>query len=91
MISAIEVIPVHGATAMTIKIEDIRAWIDGELDEPRACRVGQAVLFDEKLQRTANKLRASQLPYCKAYAQSPVPSVPSRLRVRIQTFKDSDF
>ena len=44
---------------MTVEIEDVRAWVDGELDEPEAGQVGRAVGFDKSLQQDAGKLRAS--------------------------------
>ena len=75
---------------MTVEIEDIRAWVDGELDEPRAGRVGKAVLSDETLQQTADKLRASVLPYREAYDLVPVADIPKSLLVRIQALQNPD-
>jgi len=66
---------------MRVEIEDLRAWVDNELDEPRAGQVGYAVMFDKSLKRDADKLRASQLPYREAYEQ--VPEVPESLRNKI--------
>ena len=72
---------------MTVEIEDVRAWVDGELDEPEAGQVGRAVGFDKSLQQDAGKLRASQLPYREAYAQESVPDVPESLRDKIQALQ----
>ena len=74
---------------MTVELEDIRAWVDGELKEPRASRINQAVLTDKKLQHTADKLRASQLPYREAFEQAPVPDVPESLRLKIDALQNS--
>jgi len=73
---------------MTVEVEDIRAWVDGELDELRATEVGNAVLSDQGLQRTADKLRASQLPYREAYEQVPVADVPESLQVSIEALRN---
>ena len=74
---------------MTVELEDIRAWVDGELKEPRASQINQAVLSDKKLQHTADKLRASQLPYREAFEQAPVPDVPESLRLKIDALQNS--
>ena len=73
---------------MRVEIEDVRAWVDNELDEPRAGQVRDAVLFDKSLKRDADKLRASQLPYREAYEQVSVPEVPESLRRKIQALQD---
>ena len=73
---------------MTVGLEDIRAWVDGELDEPRAGQVEKAILSDAGLQQTADKLRASQLPYREAYEQTPVPDMPDSLRVSIEALRN---
>ena len=74
---------------MMVQIEDIRAWVDGELDEPKASQVGQAVLADENLQQTADKLRASLLPYREAYERASVPDVPASLRASIEALQSA--
>ena len=73
---------------MTVEMEDIRAWVDGELNEQRASEIGSAVLASKSLQDTAAQLRASQLPYREAYEQVPVPDVPESLRLSIQQLND---
>ena len=72
---------------MTVEVEEIRAWVDGELDESRANEVANAVLADDKLQRLADALRASVLPYQQAYKQISVPEVPESLRESIATLQ----
>jgi len=74
---------------MTVDIEEMRAWVDGELDEPRAGQVGYAVQFDKILQRDADKLRASQLSYREAYDNVPAQEVPASLRLKIQTLQET--
>jgi len=73
---------------MTVELEDIRAWVDDELEEPRASQIKQAVLSDKKLQHAADKLRASQLPYREAFEQAPVPDVPESLRLKIDALQN---
>lgn len=73
---------------MKVKIEDIRAWVDGELDEPQATQVANAVFSDDRLQQSADKLYASQLPYREAYEQIPVPDVPDSLRIKIEALQN---
>jgi len=68
---------------MTVELTEIRAWVDGELDEPRASIVGNAVLTDETLRHTAVRMSASLLPYRQAYQQTLAPAVPSSLRARV--------
>jgi len=73
---------------MSVEVEEIRAWVDGELGELRAGEVASAVSSDEKLKRTADALRASALPYREAYEQSTVADVPESLRLKIDALKD---
>jgi len=54
---------------MTVEMEDVLAWIDNELEEPRAGQVKKAVMSDKNLQQIADRIRASQLPYSDAYEQ----------------------
>ena len=72
---------------MKVEIEDIRAWVDGELDEPQASQVRNAVLSDKRLKQTADKLQASQLPYREAYDKTPMPDVPESLRTKIEALR----
>ena len=72
---------------MKVEIEDIRAWVDGELDEPQAGQVRNAVLSDKRLKQTADKLQASQLPYREAYDKTPMPDVPESLRTKIEALR----
>ena len=72
---------------MTVKPEDIRARVDGELDAPQARRVDRAVLADITLQQTADKLRASQLPYREAYNEAPVPDIPDSLQASVKALR----
>jgi len=74
---------------MTVEIEDIRAWVDGELDKRQADRVANAVNSNKRLQQTAEKMRASRLPYTEAYRQTRVPEVPESLRLSIEALPDS--
>ena len=73
---------------MKVEIEDIRAWVDGELDEPQAGQVRNAVLSDKRLKQTADKLHASQLPYREAYEKMPMPDVPESLRAKIEALRN---
>ena len=75
---------------MTVEIEDILAWVDGELDESGARLIRNAVLFDESLLRTAEKLRLSRVLCREACEQSPVPDVPKSLRVKIKDLQNSE-
>ena len=72
---------------MKVEIEDIRAWVDGELDEPQASQAINAVLSDKRLKQTADKLQASQLPYREAYDKTPMPDVPERVRTKIEALR----
>ena len=72
---------------MKVEIEDIRAWVDGELDETQASQVRNAVLSDKRLKQTADKLQASQLPYREAYDKTPMPDVPESLRTKIEALR----
>ena len=72
---------------MKVEIEDIRAWVDGELDETQASQVRNAVLSDKRLKQTADKLQASQLPYREAYEKMPMPDVPESLRTKIEALR----
>lgn len=72
---------------MTVEIEELLAWVDDELAEPRASEVGQAVLSDQNLHQDAEKLRASQLPYREAFEQSSMPDVPQSLRDKLRELR----
>jgi len=58
---------------MKVEIEDVRAWVDGELDERQANAVANAVKGDTQLKKAADAVRTSQLPYREAFEQAPVP------------------
>ena len=75
--------------AMTVEIEEILAWVDGNLNEQRANEVESAVLADPQLQRTAEAMRASQLPYSDAYDKASMSEVPDSLRVKVAVLRDS--
>jgi len=72
---------------MTVEMEDVLAWIDNELEEPRAGQVKKAVMSDKNLQQIADKIRASQLPYSDAYEQAPLADVPESLSLKIQALQ----
>lgn len=69
---------------MRVEIEDVRAWVDGELDDHRASEVASAVSADKTLKHAATAMRASQLPYREVYDQTPVPDLPDGLRSKIE-------
>ena len=69
---------------MIVEVEDVRAWVDGELEEHRANEVAGAVQSDEKLQQAADAMRASQLPYREAFEYAPMPELPADLRGKIE-------
>ncbi len=73
---------------MKVEIEDIRAWVDGELDKHQADRVANAVASSERLQQTADKMCASRLPYSDAYEQTQTPDVPESLRLNIEALQN---
>lgn len=73
---------------MTVEVEDVRAWIDGELNDNRAREVERIVSSDEKLQRIASSMRASVLPYQEAYEQVPLPDIPDSLRDKIAALQN---
>ena len=72
---------------MMVEVEDVRAWVDGELDEHHASDVARAVESDQRLMQASVAMRASQLPYRDAYDQIPVPELPESLRGKIQACK----
>jgi len=74
---------------MTVEVEDVRAWIDGELSERRSREVSRFVSSDDNLKRIARAMRASRLPYQEAYEQWPVPDVPESLRGKIAALQSS--
>ena len=74
---------------MTVEIEDVRAWVDGELGELRSREVSRSVESDIELGRIANSMRASMLPYQKAYEQASLPAVPDSLRANIADLRES--
>lgn len=74
---------------MKVEIEELRAWVDGELDEHRANAVATAAKSDKQLQLAADAMRASQLPYLKAYENAPVPELPDALRNKIAALKNT--
>jgi len=73
---------------MRFEVEEVRAWVDGELSEPRAGEVANAVQADENLNQLAKTLRASILPYREAYEQVRVPDVPMSLRKKIEALQE---
>ena len=74
---------------MTVEVEDVRAWVDGELGELRSREVSRSVESDIELRRLANSMRASLLPYQEAYEQASLPSVPDSLREKIADLQKS--
>lgn len=72
---------------MMVEVEDVRAWVDGELDEHHASDVARAVVSDQRLTQASVAMRASQLPYRDAYDQIPVPELPESLRGKIQALQ----
>ena len=74
---------------MTVKVEDVRAWVDGELDENQASVVESAVSDNNELRLAADAMRASQLPYQEALDSTPIPKIPDTLRNNIAALKVS--
>lgn len=74
-------------TIMKIESEDIRAWVDGELNEFHAHEVANAVFADRKLRKIADSMRASILPYRQAYEHAAVAEVPESLRISVNALK----
>ena len=74
---------------MTVEIEDIRAWVDGELGELRSREVSRSVESDIELRSVANSMRASLLPYQEAYEQASLPALPDSLREKIADLQKS--
>jgi len=72
---------------MRVEVEDVRAWIDGELDDHRASEVASAVSSDATLKQAAAAMRASQLPYHEAYEEATVPDLPEGLRSKIEALQ----
>jgi len=75
-------------TILKVELEDIRAWVDGDLDEPRAHEVSVAVFADVKLGQVANSMRASILPYRQAYELAPFDGVPQSLQIGIKALQN---
>ena len=74
---------------MTVRVEDVRAWVDGELDAHQASVVESAVSDNNELQQAANAMRASQLSYQEAIDSIPLPKIPDTLRSNIAALKGS--
>jgi len=72
------------AESETIELEELRAWVDGELDASRATQVQQAVSNSAELTEMTASLRASQLPYPDAMETAPAPDVPVELQQKIE-------
>jgi len=75
-------------TIMKVSLEDIRAWVDGELDELHAYDVAVAVIADTELMQIADTMRASLLPYREAYEHAAVADIPQSLLINIETLKN---
>ena len=72
---------------MAVEIEDVRAWVDGELDAQQANTVANAVSKNADLRQAADAMRASQLPFGDAYSETPIPDVPDSLRRKIESLQ----
>jgi len=70
---------------MSIEIEELRAWIDGELGEQQAKNVAKVVENDTQLQQYVEQLRASQLPYKEAFELTNASDVPDELAEKIDS------
>ena len=75
---------------MKVEIEELRAWVDDELDAATASKVAALVEHDPQLQELADHMRQSQLPYREAFEQRPTPTVPTALRRQVESIRHTD-
>ena len=71
---------------MTISEATLLAYVDGELGPAEALEVENALADNAALQRQAEALRASRLPYRQAFEMQPLPEVPAELRERLDSW-----
>ena len=71
---------------MTIDEMTLLAYVDGELGPTETVAVEKALAIDEALQRQVQALRASRLPYRRAFEAQHLPSVPFELRERVDSW-----
>jgi len=74
---------------MNVKLEELREWIDGELDAERSDIIEAAVSNSAELQDLAESLQASRLPYQEAFDAAPFPDLPEGLRQNIDSMIES--
>jgi|GEM_PF-3707093 len=70
---------------MKVELEELRAWVDGELNTEHATNIAAAVESDPELQKLAASLRASQLPYLDAFERTGMPALPDELAAKIDS------
>ena len=64
-------------------LDELRAYVDGELQPQRRAEVEAAIAANAELAAQAQTLFASRLPYQSAFAQVPVQPVPKALQARV--------
>ncbi|MGB0866508.1 MAG: anti-sigma factor family protein [Granulosicoccaceae bacterium] len=64
---------------MKLSLEDLRAYVDGELSEEQKVKVAAFIENDEKLASQTAAMEASKLPYKAAYVDQGLPPVPPEL------------
>ena len=70
---------------MTIKLEELRAFVDGEIDTTRSAEIERLIASDPNLAEQAAAMEASQLPYRAAYMIDE-DKPPARLRDTIESW-----
>lgn len=73
---------------MKIEIEELRAWVDGELDEQRSRVVGEMVDSDPDMQVLVSRLRASRLQYKQAFEKKASPAMPDSLQQTVNSLRN---
>jgi anti-sigma factor RsiW len=71
---------------VTIDEMTLLAYVDGDLRPSEAEAVEKALATDEELQRQVQALRASRLPYRRAFEAQDLPSMPLELRERVDSW-----
>lgn len=64
-------------------LDELRAYVDGELPPQRRAEVEAAIAANAELAAQAQTLFASRLPYQSAFAQVPIQPVPKALQARV--------
>jgi len=70
---------------MTIKLEELRAFVDGEIDTTRSAEIERLIARDPALGEQAAAMEASRLPYRAAYVND-ADTLPEGLRNTVESW-----